>query len=98
MWRCRCRHVGQREKEGGANGESSPVGLVTKSCPTLATPWTVACQSPPSMGFSRQDYWMGLPFPSQSSIEIYALPYVKYLASGQLLYSAGSSARCSVMT
>ena len=29
-----------------------------------ATPWTVACQSPLSMGFSRQEYWSGLPFPS----------------------------------
>ena len=36
-------------------------GLVAKSCPTLATPWTVACQAPLSMGFSRQDYWRGLP-------------------------------------
>ena len=36
----------------------------TKSCPTLATPWTVACQAPLSMGFSRQEYWSGLPFPS----------------------------------
>ena len=25
--------------------------------------WTVACQAPPSMGFSRQEYWSGLPFP-----------------------------------
>ena len=39
-------------------------GLVTKSCPTSATPWTVACQAPLSMGFSRQEYWSGLPFPS----------------------------------
>ena len=38
-------------------------GLVTKSCPTLVTPWTVACQAPPSMGFSRQEYWGGLPYP-----------------------------------
>ena len=30
----------------------------------LATPWTVAHQAPPSMGFSRQEYWSGLPFPS----------------------------------
>ena len=37
--------------------------LVTKSCPTLATPWTVACQAPLSMGFSRQQYWSGLLFP-----------------------------------
>ena len=29
----------------------------------LATPWTVAYQAPPFMGFSRQEYWSGLPFP-----------------------------------
>ena len=40
------------------------VGLVTKSSLTLATPWTVARQAPLSMGFSRQEYWSGLPFPS----------------------------------
>ena len=38
-------------------------GFVAKLCPTLATPWTVACQAPVSMGFSRQDYRSGLPFP-----------------------------------
>ena len=32
-------------------------GLVAKSCLTLATPWTVACQAPLSMGFYRQKYW-----------------------------------------
>ena len=42
-------------------------GLVTKSCPTLAIPWTVACQVPLSVGFSRQEYWSGLPFPSPRS-------------------------------
>ena len=30
----------------------------------FATPWTVAHQAPPSMGFSRQEYWSGLLFPS----------------------------------
>ena len=30
----------------------------------FATPWTVAYQVPPSMGFSRQGYWSGMPFPS----------------------------------
>ena len=30
----------------------------------LATPWTAAYQAPPSMGFSRQEYWRGLPLPS----------------------------------
>ena len=36
--------------------------LFTKSCPTLVTPWTVACQAPLFMEFSRQEYWSGLPF------------------------------------
>ena len=30
----------------------------------FVTPWTVVCQAPLSMGFSRQEYWRGLPFPS----------------------------------
>ena len=30
---------------------------------SFATPWTVACQAPLSVGFSRQEYWSGLPFP-----------------------------------
>ena len=42
---------------GGGGG-----GLVTKSCPTLETPWTVAHQAHLSMGFPRQEYWSGLPF------------------------------------
>ena len=37
---------------------------VAQSCPTLATPWTAAHQAPPSMGFSRQEYWSGVPLPS----------------------------------
>ena len=32
----------------------------------LPTPWTAAYQAPPSMGFSRQEYWSGLPFPFHS--------------------------------
>ena len=38
-------------------------GLVTQSCLTLASTWTVTHQAPLSMGFSRQEYWSGLPFP-----------------------------------
>ena len=34
----------------------------------FATPWTVAYQAPPSMGFSRQDCWSGLPFPSPGDL------------------------------
>ena len=33
-----------------------------------ATPWTAAHQAPPSMGFSRQEYWSGVPLPSPSSM------------------------------
>ena len=32
------------------------------------TPWTVAYQAPPSMGFSRQECWSGLPFPSPGDL------------------------------
>ena len=42
--------------------------LVAKSCPPLVTPWTVACQVPLSMQFSRQEYWSGLPFPSPGDL------------------------------
>ena len=38
--------------------------FVTQSYLTLSDPWTAACQSPPSMGFSRQECWSGVPFPS----------------------------------
>ena len=43
-------------------------GLVTKLCPSLVTPWTVACQAPLSIGFSRQEYGGGLPFPSPGDL------------------------------
>ena len=34
----------------------------------LVTPWTVACQAPLTMGFPRQEYWSGLPFPSSGDL------------------------------
>ena len=34
----------------------------------LATPWTAAYQAPPSMGFSRQEYWSGVPLPSPQKV------------------------------
>ena len=43
-------------------------GSVAQSCQTLANPWTVARQAPLSMGFSRQEYWSGLPFPSPGDL------------------------------
>ena len=37
----------------------------TQSCLTLPAPWTVACQAPLPMEFSRQEYWSGVSFPTQ---------------------------------
>ena len=34
----------------------------------FVTPWTIAYQAPPSMGFPRQEYWNGLPFPSPGDL------------------------------
>ena len=34
----------------------------------FATPWTIAHEAPPSMEFSRQEYWSGLPFPSPGDL------------------------------
>ena len=51
----------------------------------FATPWTVAHQAPPSMGFSRQEYWSGLPF---SSIGDLPNPESKHISwtGKQILY------------
>ena len=35
---------------------------------SFATPWTVACQAPLFIGFLRQEYWSGLPFPSPGDL------------------------------
>ena len=53
-----------------SGGDGIPVELVKSlSCVRLfATPWTVAHQASPSMGFSRQEYWSGLPFPSPEDL------------------------------
>ena len=44
--------------------------LITKSCPTLCNPMDciVACQTPLSMEFSRQEYWSGVPSPSPGGL------------------------------
>ena len=41
---------------------------VTQSCPTLCDPMDCSPQAPPSMGFSKQEYWSGLPFPSPGDL------------------------------
>ena len=47
----------------------------------LATPWTAAYQVPPSMGFSRQEYWSGVPLPSPSLL----MAWVQFLV-GELIF------------
>ena len=54
---------------------------VPQSYPTLATPWTAVYQAPLFMGFSRQEYWSGLPFPS---LYMYYIFLIHSSASGHL--------------
>ena len=43
--------------------------LVAQLCPTLfETLWTIGSQAPLSVGFSKQEYWSGLPFPSPGDL------------------------------
>ena len=58
------RCLGQRRPFQASLGGS----LVAKLFPITGTPWTVAHQAPLSMGFSRQEYWSGLPFPSPGDL------------------------------
>ena len=83
-------------------------GLVTKSRLTLATPWTVACHAPLSMGFPRQEYWSGLPFlsprdlpnpgikPEDSALETGSLPSSHQVQfSGSVVSDPCDSMNCS---
>ena len=81
-------------------------------CLTLCDPWTVACQAPPSMGFSRQEFWSGLPCPSPGDLldpgmepknlmsPIYwlagSLPTSTSCASGLVLRETKLNLRCKV--
>ena len=50
---------------------SSALGLEVKLFSRVrlfVTPWTVTCQDPLSMEYSRQEYWSGLPFPSPKDL------------------------------
>ena len=60
--------AGEIFKDNLSNNNSGGGGLVAKSCQTLATLCTIACQAPLSMGFPRQEYWSGLPFPSPGDL------------------------------
>ena len=57
----RCNTWGCKESDMAEQLKNSRVQL-------FVTPWTVAYQAPPSMGFSRQEYWSGVPFPSPGDL------------------------------
>ena len=64
----RVRNISQRIPRlftvGGGCSRSIVVSQSLSHVQLFVNPWTVACQAPRSMGFSRQEYWSGLPFPS----------------------------------
>ena len=54
---------------GFTSAGAAAAAVQVLSCVRLfVTPWTVAYQAPPSMGFSRQECWSGLPFPSPGDL------------------------------
>ena len=64
---------------------------VTQSCPTLSDPppWTAAHQAAPSMGFSRQEYWSGVPLPSLAlHLEVHKTPHRAKEELAQLVSNA----------
>ena len=55
---------------------------------SLVTPWTVARQAPLSMGFPRQEYWRGLPFPPPGALSHVKLANISRPLPGLLLLPA----------
>ena len=65
---------------------------VAQLCPTLATPWTAAYQAPPSMGFSRQEYWSGEPLPSPIySLNNFQIHHAAVLTSCRVMHHVSST-------
>ena len=59
----------------------------------LATPWATAYQAPPSMGFSRQEYWSGVPLPSPGFYTTYKLTYHVSMDAGRRHDTPGSETK-----
>ena len=69
---------------------------VVQLCPTLSDSWTAAYQALPSMGFSRQEYWSGVPLPSPSRhlrIEINILYYCTLYSIVQKVHKSTTACR-----
>ena len=56
------------ERNSGRPGHSEWVCALSSVVSDSMTPWTVAHQAPLSMGFSRQEYWSGVPFPTPGDL------------------------------
>ena len=75
------------------------VKLKSLSCVRLfATPWTAAYQAPPSTGFSRQEYWSGVPLPSPKMNPRYILKQLYSIEENVLFISSLGSPRTSSVT
>ncbi len=57
----------------------------------FVTPWAVALQAPPSMEFSRQEYWSGLPFPSPGDLPDPGIKPVSSCIAGRFFTTEGYS-------
>ena len=58
----------QRVRQTSATEQQQSESVSRSVLSDSMTPWTVARQAPPSMGFSRREYWSGLPFPSPGDL------------------------------
>ena len=65
-------------------------GLIAKSCLTLAISWTVARQAPLSMGFSRQEYWSGLPCPPPGDLLGLGMEPVSLASAGEFFTTSAT--------
>ena len=72
------------------------VVLVAKSCPALLDPMDCSRQAPLSMGFPRQEYWSGLPFPSPGDLPNPGIkPMTLALAGGFFTTGPSGKPTCS---
>ena len=59
---------------------------VAQSCPTPSDPMDSSLPGPPSTGFSRQEYWSGLPLPSPKSIKMFVNEKDTYKKRRKIMY------------
>ena len=59
---------GSIKTEGWTGNEKIVIVYLLSLVQLFVTPWNIACQAPLSMGFPKQEYWRGLPFPSAGDL------------------------------